>query len=204
MALLHADLLAWYKAQKVSERLPRLSMNMFFEDGKARGYPQLSGPGVKGANTRHVVGWVASLCERCDDGSPEARHRRIAVDNLATFYRVLYTSGYVLTAEQFAEQLLAVQRALRSYQWLAYDAMQAGELMWNIIPKFHYWAELALQARCFNPRWCQCYRGESLIGRVMPLVSAGLNGPFRDTIQARVLEKYIVAFEVQITNVLEI
>ena len=120
------------------------------------------------------------------------------------FTCVLYTSGYVFTAEQFAEQLLAVQRSLRSYQWLAYNAKQAGGLMWNIIPKFHYWAELALQARCFNPRWCQCYRGESLIGRVMPWVSAGLNGPFRDTIQARVLEKYLVAFEVQITNLLEI
>ena len=41
MALLYAGMLAWNRANKISERLPRLSKNMIFEDGKARGYPQL-------------------------------------------------------------------------------------------------------------------------------------------------------------------
>jgi hypothetical protein len=46
-------------------------MQMLFTTGSATStsYPQLSGPGVKGASTKLLVPWVLDLARRCTDGS---------------------------------------------------------------------------------------------------------------------------------------
>ncbi len=46
-------------------------MQMLFTTGSSvsANYPVLSGPGVKGANTKLLVPWVLDLARRCNDGS---------------------------------------------------------------------------------------------------------------------------------------
>ena len=88
--------------------------------------------------------------------------------------------------------------------WLAYDSVCMGRREFHKIPKFHYLAELVLQARALNPRHQQCYSGESIVGRLMQVWKRSLNGPYENVAQFNVLRKYMLAFEIEACGMLDV
>ena len=70
--------------------------------------------------------------------------------------------------------------------WLAWEATSAGRLMWKLIPKIHYWMELAFQANAINPLFVTTYSGESMVGRVMNMYKRFLWAFFHRTIQMKI------------------
>ena len=91
-------------------------------------------------------------------------------------------------------------RCLRSVQWLALEAGANARMEWKLIPKLHYAAELSLQAKLVNPRFVQCYSGESLVGRLERMYAASANGPFRAVIQNNVLRKWLAGLEIMFSD----
>ena len=186
------------KAFGVSHRLPPISMRALFGDLSPQSeFPQLRGPGVKAASTRASMPYILWLAIRFDDGSEVARHRRIVAETCVEWYRLIYRAGIVLTASEYDAQLKLVVRCLRSYMWLAWESQSRGLLLWKLIPKLHYWMELAFQANSINPRYAQTYAGESLVGRVMTMYKLSFFGPFRRVIQEKILKKYLIGLEIK-------
>ena len=126
-----------------------------------------------------------------------SRHRCIVAESCVAWYKLIYAAGLVLTESEYEAQLKLVIRCLRSYSWLAWEAQSRGLLLWKLVPKVHYWMELAYQANSINPRFVQTYSGESLVGRVSQMYKGSFFGPFARVIQDKVLRKYLVGLEIQ-------
>ena len=178
-----------------------IDKNLLFKEGKSsKAYPSLSGPGVKAANTRALTPWIEAIAIEFDDGSPVARHRRKVAVNAAEYLRLIYSSGAVLTRETHRRLAKVVLRCLRSYAWLCHNAISGGKLLWHITPKFHFWAEMVYQAVLLNPRFCQTYHGESMVGRVCAFYKRAADGPFHATIQYRFLRQYCIGLSIRLSN----
>ena len=198
LAALNSDLRSWMRQKCVTHRLPKITMRLLFSSESPSGFPDFTGPAVKAANTRACVGWLASLATRFDDGSLEASHRRTVCVSLVSWYLVIYSAGVVLNEDQYREQYRLVQRCLRSYTWLAFDSATSGRQEWHLVPKFHWWAEMAHQARFLNPRHQQTYAGESMVGRICNIYKRSMSGPYRNTVQRSVLRKYALGFVIDV------
>jgi hypothetical protein len=191
----------WTRINRPSHRLPTLTIRSLFDDGKVSGFPSLLGPAIKAANTRACAAWVVSIAALFDDHSVASRHRLTVCESIVAWYKLVYSAGVVLTHAEFRLQFRLVQRCLRSYQWLAWDSAASGVFNWHIIPKHHFWAEMAYQAELLNPRFQQCYSGESMVGRVMPIFKRSINGPCRNTVQRTVLRKYALGFQIDVSGI---
>ena len=178
-----------------------IDKNLLFPNGKSsKTYPALSGPRVKAANSRALMPWIAAISIAHDDGTLPAVHRRICAVNLNEYLRIIYSEGFVLSTAAMVRLEKVVFRCLRSYSWLQHNAISSGRVLWHVIPKWHYWAELVYQSRLFNPRFCQTYAGESLVGRVSTLYKRSCTGPFHKTIQHRVLRQYVIGLSIAMSN----
>ena len=195
IAAINEHLKAWERSHRVSNRLPKLTVNIIFKDGKANSFPHLQGPGVKASNTRECIPWVRALALLFDDGSLFARHRLRIVQALDDWYRTIYSSSVVLSDEQFCSQRKHVVDCMRSYGWLAYNARCEGRFEFQVLPKFHWFIELSFQARLLNPRYQQTYQGESMVGRVATIYKRSLKGPYQRTIQNTIMRKYALGLE---------
>ena len=60
LAFLNADMRSFYAANSVQEKLPQLIMDNI----KSGQFPELHGSGIKAANTRACIAYVAGLQER--------------------------------------------------------------------------------------------------------------------------------------------
>ena len=201
LVALDLSLRSWCKTHLIRNRLPKLCMRALFTSGTANDFPNLVGPGVKAANTRACVGWLRWLSTRFNNFGVLENHRFVVCSSIDDYYRVLYSGGIVLTEDEFERQFKLCLNCLRSYQFLAYASSLDGALNWHITPKFHFFAELSLQARLLNPRYQQCYASESMVGRVMNIYANSLHGPFAETIQRTVLTKYLLGLEIDLSGI---
>ena len=87
---------------------------------------------------------------------------------------------------------LAVRSFGKHFQRLRVLAARLGELHWQITPKVHYMMHLPKQGKLLNPRFCQNYLEEGLIGRVTKIWKMSVSGPYARTVQKVVLTKYLV------------
>ena len=106
---------------------------LFGQNSPSSDFPNLQGPGVKGASTRASLEWVEEMAIRFDDGSPVAMHRRIVAESLLAWVRLVYRAGIVLTDAEYKEQFRYCLRCVRSYCWLAHEASMCGRLEWKLI-----------------------------------------------------------------------
>jgi hypothetical protein len=205
IAAIDGHLKLWQKQYRTANRLPEIKLTTFFGDGSTlRDYPVLQGPGVKAAGEKENRFWLRALLGRflnLDEGSLFAYHRHRCVEKLCAWYDVIVGGSYVLTAAEYRAQRDHCIECLRSYQWLAWNARCSGFAEFQIVPKFHYFAEMSLQARLLNPRFCQTYRGESMVGRVAQIWKRSLNGPYEASVQKVILSKYCLGVEVGLTDI---
>ena len=194
---------AFDSEHETPHRLGDITMNLLFTDGKASDFPMLHGPSVKAANTRGGIPFVAFLTEVFDDDSVGAMHRRKCACALRDYYEIIYSEGVVLSPPALRRLERAILSCLRHFGWLCHTAILRGAMMWHIIPKHHYFAEMAYQARLMNPRFCQTYAGESMVGRVTRLFGKAANGPFHKTIQFRVLRQYSIGLSINMSGRLD-
>ena len=178
-----------YRTHRVTSQIPPLRReNLVSVSGT---YPCLHGPGVKAANTRHLMPFVAALMEELDDGSEWAYHRRRVASYMDRLYAILYDGPMFLSAAEKLELKQVSHRLLLHYVWLSAWSARRGKLWWNFVYKFHYMYHLVQQANLINPRFAQSYTEESLVGKIMLIYKASCNGPFFAHVQRTVLKKWL-------------
>ena len=113
-----------------------------------------------------MVPFFVELCSRLDDTTPLKRARHNMMSALGDFYNILNSADAFLTDQQNIAFDRAVYECLCNYQLLARDAMDRGQVRWNIIQKHHMMAHLPEIARqSVNPRYVSTYVEESFVGQ---------------------------------------
>ncbi|CAE7234327.1 ANK3 [Symbiodinium sp. CCMP2592] len=131
---------------------------------------------VKAAQVRCLVPVARLLVEQLFGDSEQDRHMKAVMKFLDQFYDFLYTAAIIPSGSEGMKAFTSLNRALQSYQWLAAQAVADGKCLWSMVPKHHYSAELAGQARFLNPRFVWCYGSEDYVGTIADLGSTCLRG----------------------------
>ena len=85
-----------------------------------------------------------------------------------------------------------VFKFLKHIMWLADDSQKSGDMRWDLLPKHHYFAHMALRSLYLSPRLIHTYIDESLIGRMSEIYQSSMDGPSEKTCQKTALDKYIM------------
>lgn len=162
---------------------------------EANTFPCLHGPGVKGASTKALSPFVRALTAELDDGT-EFKHRRAKVAaSIDEWYQTIADAGNFLTEAEVQRLSRAVHTHLQNYHRLSSMAIAEGKLLWNTIPKHHFWEHVLSFAVSLNPKIAQTYAEESAMGVGARCYKSICFGPYEQTIQLSFLRKYMLALQ---------
>ena len=80
------------------------------------------------------------------------------------------------------------------------QAIERGELLYNVVTKFHYMAHVPDCAASLNPRILSTYTEESFVGKLASVYAALANGPYFATIQRSALLRYLTAMQLHLSR----
>jgi len=201
MDLLNERLDRFYDGTKCDCKIPYLLLSNITDTQRpAQTYPQLAGPGIKAANTRHLVPWVLALVIEVDDGSEASRHRIALMRYLNEFIETIYENPEFLAPAVSKRLKFVMLGFLRRSAWLSANAVRLGLCRWQLKPKHHYFHHLALLTYGRNPRFYQTYIDESFVGKLCRVYKSSQAGAYHETIQREVLTKYLFALSIHFSN----
>lgn len=191
----------YYNEYGVQRRMPPLSMgNLVDTSAETTSFPFLHGPGVKAANTKALLHFGRILAEELDDGG-EARRRRFKTFRaLVRFNEIIESQPMFLSGSAHQELCQCIHQFLLNYSWLGRNAAERGRVLWNVVPKHHYFAHFASQALLINPTAVRCYIDESFVGSICEVWSSSKAGPYHKKVQGTVLRKYLLALQLSFSD----
>ena len=150
---------------------------------------------IKAAVTKALIPFGAEVARELDNGTPEKHARAMLLHYLARFVEII--EGEPIFCSTSAQQELedVVNGFLLNYAFLARASMEQGKVLWQVVPKHHYFAHFAYIAKLINPRMLRVYCEESMIGRICNIYSGCKHGPYHRTVQKTVLTKYLLALQ---------
>lgn len=161
-------------------------------------YPHLRQ--VKAAETRQLLKVVAALAEEMDNGSQMHQHRTAMCKSLVHFYMVLEINGHYIKSQDLETLHDAVYKFQLHYQWLAKNALENGQLLWSVVPKFHFLEHLVQQAVFENPKLFWVYSGEDFVGRLCRIAHFVLSGKATHDLTSFLVERYLIGFHIRHTR----
>ena len=146
-----------YKELNIPNRLPGLDLGSFRRPGD---YPRLR---AKANEAKHFLEVLATVLMEVDaTQSAYTRHRAQALTSLVDLYKILDDTSHFLEPAKVREGEALILKFLQSYTWLAHQALQKGELRWQLTIKFHYLAHAASKLRWSNVKHSSTYPGREL------------------------------------------
>lgn len=161
-------------------------------------YPHLRQ--VRAAETRHLLKVVAALALERDNGCQTHRHRTEMCKSLVCFYNVLESNGQYIKEQDQSIIQGALANFQLHYQWLAKNALQHGQLLWSVVPKFHFFEHLVEQAAFENPKLFWVYSGEDFVGRLCRIAHFVLPGKATHELTSFLVERYLIGFHLRHTR----
>ena len=162
LLLAYRDYKVWCSQHGVSEPVKKFEKKSFKkEKSKLIVWTQKT---AKGAQMKHIVFWLAELCNRQNTNAHESV--RASLFNSFVMFECACASQGRFCCPEAAEQIaVATEAALDCYNYLACQAGLSG--IWHMVPKFHMYSHMGYDfAKKANPRRVQCYSDEDLIGKV--------------------------------------
>ncbi len=153
---------------------------------------------VKAAEARHLARVIALLCQEFSSDSQVHAHRQLVMDSLVSIYDHIESHGWTLAdSGNFSA---SVARFLQHYAALARQAMESGDLLWSITPKFHFLCHLAGQAEFEHPRLFWNYSGETFVGQVSRVAHMCLPGNAAHKISLKLLNRMRIALHLRLAS----
>ena len=184
---------------QINNRTRHLMPMLRLTDLKDQGWHMMSGPLVKAANSRALVPFLKYAAhEYLAPHGGYANETKKVFDSLFEIERIMYSSGMFFTDAQkleFSEQFLKLGRA---WMFLRHNCHTRGVDAWQVRPKVHICMHLPAQGDLINPRFCQCYAEESLMGRVARLWRSAASGPYHASIQLSCCARYWTGLEIRL------
>jgi hypothetical protein len=193
---LHDRFKTWLRDRRLSCSMKRWGLRTIcYESGE---FPTLASY-VKGAKTRLILKWAADEAEwlvaNVSD-THRGRTRAKMMRCLVTAIRVCERSDTVFLSDADCTTFVHNSRAFLLHLQSEVEASSAaGELLFKLRPKLHYWAESVEHvSRNFeNPAHFDCFDWESFVGRIKRIVCR----THRLAASRRAVERYLIALAVR-------
>jgi hypothetical protein len=152
----------WCKAHKIA------SVAKSFGKRWCEGpYPCIGQFQAKAAAIRSMVYWFKEICNVAAAKSTlHGRLRATMMDSFVEADEIQRRSGRHLLPEARLKLAAAMERALRAYNALAAEAIEAEVRLWRLTPKHHAMTHIAYDNGGTNPRKTSCYLDEDMVGRM--------------------------------------
>ena len=192
----HKD--TWYTARPGHHRLPPILMiSLTAGDGWAF----LGGPAIKAAATRAAAPWLKDLAAHFFTEDTDLDRAVVQLtDNLAAFYQILYSEGMFMSAGAEARLKAVCLSIGTACMRLRNLSMRAGLLHFKITPKVHKVQHVPMLASCINPRFCQNYAEESLIGTCTKIWGRSMAGRHQQFVQRNALVKKLLGLLIRLES----
>jgi hypothetical protein len=156
-----------YGTMELEHKISNLSLKCIVADidSPFADYPALRR--VKAAECKHLLRALQPLLVEFTTDSIVHQHRLRMYTCLIQVYDAIERSPNFIT--DFPAMLKAAQQFQLHYQVLAKLAMEAGQKLWSVVNKFHFFEHLVDQAKYENPALFWAYSGEDFVGRVSRL-----------------------------------
>jgi hypothetical protein len=141
-------------------------------------YPELGG--CKAQQCKGLFLAMALLLDELQGSSEEDKQLRMCYHHLRAYYAILDGAAMILSDEEYGRLLTRARAFLITYSWLAGHWSGRGKLLFNVIPKCHYFWHLTMDGKYLNPKCTSCYKGEDYCSRVATMAascSAGTPAP---------------------------
>ena len=189
----------FYENGGVKNRLPPLRLTNLTNGQDP--FADLSGTMVKAAKTRALLPFAEELADKFfDSGSVYHKAIRKVCIAATTMVDLLYVAGTFLDEEELVDLSQLVSTFGKHYMLCQKLSSGCGDPCWHGTPKVHETGHIPQQAALINPVKVQCYKEESLVGKVTDIWQGCANGSYMRTVQHTVLFKYVlgVLLELQI------
>ena len=176
LARLWNDIQDEYRGQGVSNKLTFLTLNMFMDPGSVHGrFPNLS---CSCAEARSLVPVLHAVCLRYETANPRDVHRTLALKHFSRIYAIVLNYGMHLPSEAASAYARATESFLAHYKWLAVDAVEKGQMCWQLVTKHHMMFHIAqlTELSLLNPRVSWCYQYENMVQQISRVAKASVNG----------------------------
>lgn len=186
-----------YSELKLSYAITKFELKQICDpEAPHKAYPCLRQ--VRAAETRHLLKVVSALAQERNSGSQLHRHRALLCEALVGFYDIVHDSGYYIT--DTAGFRNAASQFQLHYQWLSQNAMQNGQHLWSVVPKFHFFEHLIDQGIYENPKMFWVYTGEDFVGRLCRIAHFILPGKATHDLTSFLVERYLIGFHLRHTR----
>lgn len=160
---------------------------------KAEGWDELTGPAIKAAATRASVAWLRTLArDFLVAGTPQDRMACELIDELAEFYRILYSAGRFISIAEETRLQQVCSRFGNNFLHLREHSRRSEVNAFQVKPNIHKMMHVPMLARVLNPRYVQNYCEESLVGTCTKVWARSVAGRYRQHAQPTVLTNKLV------------
>ena len=179
----------WCSRHKISCSIQKFTLDSI---GKTvnRNWPLYK---CKASKAPRLIAWLCELCIAYAAIAPpiakeRADYTAACVWGMAEYFYLTRLSVIRFNDDQKASMALAMDMFLFFYSCLAREAGANQRYMWNIVPKFHAWQHICLDAISSgeNPSTFHCFGPEDGVGKTIKI--ACKSHPF--TACSSTLEKY--------------
>jgi len=188
LALIFDEVRAYYTEHRSTSRLTNLRLSMFC-DVKSP-HAQNAFLNTKAAESKHLLPAIAAVSRAASTGSDHDLRRTAALDAISDFVTLMDEAGRFLEPEVADRALELAIRFLGHYAWLNRWALQQERNVYHIVPKFHMFHHLAINARYLNPRVYWCFKGEDYVGRISTLAASVTMGVSSILLSHKIAQKY--------------
>ena len=181
----------FYSNHQTRCQYSQLSLGSFHDPRKVRGeYPRLKG---KGAEIKGVIPALRSIWFQFRrDGCPEDQWCQQVLDDLCTVQEILDEdpTSLFLGAGRPAALMSAVDSMFKFYTRLANHADAKGDLLWSMVPKFHWLWHLSRRSQYLHPRRGACLLDEDFVGKLKLITKMCTSSTPLHRVPTAVAEKY--------------
>jgi len=158
----------YYKLRPKATAIGKLTLSMFVDkDAPHQRYPACT---TKAKETEYLCRALARVwVQYMDEDKEEHCHINMVLQHLVVLYDLAGQPGLFMTMAQSTKMKDTVCELLAHYNWLARLAEDNGAKRWNTVPKFHYFAHLALQCKYLHCKVGSTYLDEDFMGRIKTL-----------------------------------
>ena len=194
--VLNAMLEAWYREQKVRAQVRGINLKELCDPSKPyQDYPCYSAGSM--SKTKALIPFGLHVARQfCTSEVHE--HRHAMFENLVQITEIIYRGPDHLPADMVTKLNDCIDRFLRHYSFLNWEARSRKKLSYHVVYKFHYLVHVGQEAKWINPRvgGC-CMQDEDFMGRMAALCKGCLKGRAAiDTIDG-VMQQYLRAMVVR-------
>ena len=177
-----------YKELNTPTRLTNLRLGMFSNPDKPHASDAFLN--IKGSECKHLLKPLAIISSRKNNVSE--LDKRIASCLLAMdrLVDIMDESEIFLEEKQHQEMVVALAHFNGHYSWLNSWAASEERQLFHITIKFHMNCHLVMTAKCLNPKFFWCFRGEDYVGRISALAASVSMGVGVIALSTKIVSKY--------------